>query len=458
MRSKGFQLARVFARCALALTAALVAPVLEPRGGSAIFGGSLSEALTLLASFDGVASPPGAWHMDDNIAVGPSSVLLIANYALTLRNKSGTLIASTSNTDFFRTVRTPDEWVGDPRLLFDPGSQRFFYVADGSVKSNQPCTPGACIAHHLLAVSKTSTPASLGSGDWYFYALDRTIYRTPAGVMQTANWGDGDIIAVSAETVVIKWHAYAFGPQNPDGSHGRGAKLRILDKARLIRGEPVTSWTDLELSDPDSGAPYRGPVAPAVGSAGDGPIFLLGNRGCDFIVWAIESLVSAPKLTHRSVPFSPCVSWASAGAVQPEGAPPILVVNGHNNVVLSGGSLWYAHSLTRDLGAGPVEALRWVQIDVTDWPNSASIVQDGVFGEANAWSFAPAIQADSSGNVAIVFARSSASEYPSLYFTGRLATDPPHALRPAVLLKAGTAIWVSIDTTSANVGRNRYID
>lgn len=71
----------------------------------------LNEAFTLRASFEGVASPPGWWHPDDNIAVGPRSVLLVANYTLTLRDKSGALIASMSTTDFFRTVRVPGEGV-----------------------------------------------------------------------------------------------------------------------------------------------------------------------------------------------------------------------------------------------------------------------------------------------------------------------------------------------------------
>jgi hypothetical protein len=145
--------------------------------------------------------------------------------------------------------------------------------------------------------------------------------------------------------------------------------------------------------------------------------------------------------------------------VQPEGAPPVLVVNHLNNVVYREGSLWHAHSFSSgELGGEPVQVLRWVQIDVQQWPQSASLVQDGLFGEMGVWCFTPAIMVDLSGNVAIIFARSSATEYPSLYLTWRLVTDARNTLRSARLLKRGTATWVEIDTSSANVGTNRYVD
>lgn len=52
----------------------------------------------------------------------------------------------------------------------------------------------------------------------------------------------------------------------------------------------------------------------------------------------------------------------------------------------------------------------------------------------------------------IVFAASGKTEFPSLYFAGRLASDPPSTLRSRVLLKAGNS---SLDPPSSV---NRYGD
>ena len=118
------------------------------------------------------------------------------------------------------------------------------------------------------------------------------------------------------------------------------------------------------------------------------------------------------------------------------------------------GALWYAYPIAKNFGSGDVSAIRWVQIDVSNWPNSVSYIQDSIFGADGKWSFFPALMVNAADSVAMVFARSSASEFASMYYTGRLGTDPPNTLRSSVLIKAGTATLNIID----NRGRNRFGD
>ena len=310
------------------------------------------------------------------------------------------------------------------------------------------------MAHHLIAVSKGPAPATLGRGDWHFYALDRTLYRTREGAVQTANWGDFDSLAIDETTLLIKWSAYAFGVASGAPGQSQGVKVRLVDKAGLLRGDPPTTWTDIELRDPQSGAFWSGPAEPALGSGGRNPFFLLSARGCDVVVWAIDNGGNTPQLASRQFGRNPC-SPSSPGAVQPSGPPLDPVHTGHS-LVYRGGSLWYSHLVGNDFGGGPVSAIRWVQVDVGGWPQSVRIVQDAVFGEAGKSLLGPAMMVDESGNAVIVFARSSTSEHPSLCFTGRLASDPVNTLRPAALLKIGTAPWEA--SSEATPGRNRYID
>ena len=61
---------------------------------------------------------------------------------------------------------------------------------------------------------------------------------------------------------------------------------------------------------------------------------------------------------------------------------------------------------------------------------------------------------DANGNLTMVFCRSGANEFASIYYTGRTATDPLGRLQPSALLKAGTANYLGLDS----FGRNRWGD
>jgi len=47
--------------------------------------------------------------------------------------------------------------------------------------------------------------------------------------------------------------------------------------------------------------------------------------------------------------------------------------------------------------------------------------------------------ADSSGNISVIFNRSSVSEFAGMFYTGRKGTDAPGILRNAVRIQAGLA-------------------
>ena len=410
------------------------------------------------AAFEGVPAISGQWHPDHALAVGPTTVALVGNGVVAIREKDGTLLASLLVTEFFDPVRLPGEGVGDPWMTFDPQSQRFFYVADGTVGNGHStsCLPGDCKAHQLLAVSRDANPRTLSSNDWYFYALDRTVIRSASAVVQTATWGDFDNIVVDEDSVLIKWPAYAFGVASGAPGQDQGVRIRVVRKATLISGEPVTSWTDLQLRDPQTGALWTAPTEPAIGSGKPGPFFLVGTRGCGFVIWAVQGLLPDAALVSREVPsIAPC-SGISGGAVQPAAAARIDIQHYGHNLVYRDGSLWYAYVVGHDFGSGQVSAIRWVQIDVSSWPAAPRIVQDGVFGQDAVWELAPALILDAGGNTVLVFGRSSTTEFPSLYYTYRTPIDSPGSLRPAQRLRGGEATWTAFSAATGN--RNRYVD
>ena len=419
------------------------------------FAWAQNNTFTLRASFNGIdGATSGANAADPTIAAGPTKLVIATNDSIRILAKTGGVVDSRRPRDFWDQKPSGDflniAWGTDPRAVFDPHSNRFFITANGAVFDNPACTPGTCIARLFLAVSKTSDPVTLTSADWYFYIFDGTI----EGGNPTTCWVDFPRLGLGNDVVVV---VVRLVPFTPPASCDHEI-IRIFDKSKLIRGEPVT-WTEfIGMTDPVSGREASN-FLPAIHFGNPDSFFLLslaGRAPCRLLVWGIEQRLSAPTLSARSVTTNGGPCETPPPAIQPGGGTPLETSNARfqHTVVYRRDSLWTSQAISRDFGSGPVSAIRWYQIDVSMWPASVSIVQDSTFEADGIWHFYPALMVDAFNNVALVFARSSASEFASVYYTGRLVTDPPNTLQSIVLLKAGSANLTKI----THPGRNRYGD
>lgn len=136
--------------------------------------------------------------------------------------------------------------------------------------------------------------------------------------------------------------------------------------------------------------------------------------------------------------------------------PPIDIAGvGHGAIpVFRDGRLWMAHTWQRDFGSGPVAAIKWAELDVSQWPNAVTVVQQGTIGEDKVWSFYPSLTVDSESNVVIGFYTTSADQYAALNVSVRTASDPPGTMQPRMLVKGGTGAVVKISGPT----RNRFAD
>ena len=135
-----------------------LAPPVQPQtgaGGAALFTDVPLQASTDFAGifFDSVIPP------NPSIAAGPDHILALTNGTVAVFLKDGSIVSLSGLPDFFQSVAAPDDFITDPRTLFDSGR---FFVSVASQRSN----PFA--AFFLLAVSASSDP----TGAWNFYALD----------------------------------------------------------------------------------------------------------------------------------------------------------------------------------------------------------------------------------------------------------------------------------------------
>lgn len=397
-------------------------------------------------NFNGI-SYTGWIPPDPVIAAGPSNLVLVTNGSVTIRTKTGTLVASTSLEAFFGSARASGENAFDPKVVFDTGSNRFFLEAIGQL-NNPSCTVGTCVSHFFLGVSKNSAPTTTGSSDWYFYSFDATL----DGSTPTTNWADFPGLSVDDSAVVLTANMFSFSTNT-----FQRAKIRIFDKSRLIAGASVT-WTDfVGMTDPSTGF-LSFTLQPALTFGSPGTFFLVSasrtSGSCDMVVWGIMNPLSSPTLNSK-------LATASGSCTTPPDAKQLgggtLLDTGDkrlNNSVYRNNSLWTAQAINVNFGSGNVSAIRWVEIDLASWPSSVIFLQDATFGADGIWYFYPTVMVDASSNLAIALSRSSAAEYASAFYTGRQGAEASNTLQPSGLLKAGAANYTALDS----LGRNRWGD
>lgn len=103
-----------------------------------------------------------------------------------------------------------------------------------------------------------------------------------------------------------------------------------------------------------------------------------------------------------------------------------------------GGSLSGVISHSVDLG-DDLAGIQWAQFDMSGGgPVLADIGQLSVGDGLHRWM--PSISQDQAGNIAIGYSRSGSgvADFPSVYYTGRLASDPPGSLQTEGLCVSGT--------------------
>lgn len=404
-----------------------------------------SDERQLAASFQGIGDEVGR-SPDTMIAASVTTLVIVWNQGIAIRTKTGELTTRTTIGNFFGRFVVPgtEYRLTDPAVIFDPESLRFFVANAGWVHDPQ-CEPGKCNHQILLAVSKNPNPITLDDTDWYFYALDRTLERTPQGSRYTLVAGDFDHIATTRDVLAIGWQGVTIRDHV-----GGGGKIRIIDKQKLVNGGPVDTWTDyFDLPDRPR---------PAFTFGETDRIFFDIHAKCGtnnrqtWTIGAVSGLPSNPSFAMRAVATDyPCAS--SMLEAPQNGGPPIDVVHLNTQPVYRDGRLWVAGVFTHTFRDRPVTVIRWAELDVTRWPDAVTTVQTGTFGEDNLWYYAPAFMVDHAMNFAMVYTMSGPDHFPSAYYTYRLATDPPGRLRTGVPLKRG-----EMPFTFMNGGRNRFVD
>src|SRR5438309_2324298 len=169
-------------------------------------------------------SPP-----DVQVAVGPDHIVEAVNSALGIYTKLG---ASVTNTNLSTLFSSGSDLVGDPRILYDAFSGRWF-VSAGDISRGQV----------LVAVSKTGDPA----GNW-------STYQVPS--VPTSSCLDQPVLGVGTWNLIVSVNAFSSCTSPPYTFEG--SQYWVMNKTDLVAGvaNPAT-WASIRNTVQFSVHPVR---------------------------------------------------------------------------------------------------------------------------------------------------------------------------------------------------------
>ncbi len=350
---------------------------------------------------------------DPHMAVGPGHVVVMTNGQIAFFDKAGTNLFrdEIENSFGFWGAQGATNFVFDPEVIYDPYTDRFMAMACERSSS------GAQHGYYLLAISDDSDPV----GSWFKYRID----ATPSAAGAT----DIDSPNIAVDQNVIYLSADFFTPTS---------KLHVMmvDKSTVINGGTPVSTALIITGDQSQGFPVTyDSTAPAQYMIG----FKFGTA-TSVKMYAIQNALTVPVLTSIDVTV-PSYSSPEDPPQMGTGTRPETFEARFWSAVYRNGRLWATHHVNSSR-----LRQRWYEFDMANWPVSGTptLVQSGeVDLGGTIRTFFGSLWVDASGNMGLVYARSSPSEFLSMERTWRAAGDPPGTTRTPVQIIAST----SADTT-----------
>jgi hypothetical protein len=379
-------------------------------------GGLSPLAPTLGTGFEGITQA-GFIPGEPTVGAGPLNILSCGNVSVTVTNKDGTNRVETNGAAFFG-VPGAEGAISDAQCYYDALRGRFLALC-----FTQGTSPN--FSFFYLAISKTND----ARGAWWLYKFD----MTKDGATATSNWGDYEGLGVSDDKIVFSSQQFTFA-----GNMYQYQKFRIIDRAAAYSGATLSFVDIFNYAAPPGGDINDNFVTkPARNlTAGDNNIYCVCVRAG-----------GGSRIAYRTItgpPAAPVLSTGNLVAVSAYSPPPDAVQMGSANLVPTNdcrptdfytrnGVLVMAWHTAAVIGATNVSAIRLFRMRLSD----RAVLTDETFGQASTFYYYPAVTVDSVGTVFLGYDRSSSSEFPSAYASGKRRADA--TLQPSALIKAGIA-------------------
>ncbi len=331
-------------------------------------------------------------------------LLFMTNGEIASFDKTGTLLwqDEIENTFGFWGELGADNLVFDPEVTWDEHSQRFFAMANEDADDGTP--------YFLLAVSKDGAPDD--RDDWHKYRWDVSGLAGGSLFIDSPNLAvNRDYVFLTARLLRAGQVPALRGGQGVDPRGRRGAHCRQPDRRGLqsmgipnVRSDTATLYIVQSTE--------------------------FGGNNDTVILHAITD----PFGTFTRVTFTlPVPTYTFPPADPPQAGTstrPELFEPRFWSVTERNGSIWAVHHVDSTRAR-----VRWYEFALNGWPSGSdpTLAQTGEIDLGPTIStFFPSIDVDDQDTAAITFARSSATEFISMWRAVRTAADPANTFQPAV--------------------------
>lgn len=395
---------------------------------------------------------------DTNGAVGTNHYAEFINGMFAVYAKSnGLQLELKTDVDFWAAagVGIDSLWaISDPRLIYDPVSQRWFASQIDIDVFTQILDNMLGMNHFLLAVSATSDP----TGQWHGVMFD----SDPAN----GNFADFPTLGLDGQGVYLSGDMYD-GASDPNAPVALGPTLVSFPKSDLLLPTPnFNNRTWFGIMDYAARGDVLQPAITFDGSNTGAVLAVIdiGNTSSPYsnlVSFAVQN-AGGPGATLSAAAFVPIPPYmvpdnAAVGAplftvLQPDGTTDLQANDARlaAKVYTVGGVLYAVHNTLLN---GRV-AIRWYRLRASD----GTLLETGTLADTNLDLFFPSIAANPQGTVVIAFNGSGLSTTVSSFAIAGLTVNGVTTFGNRVLLKSGVTSYHGDDETQAGYPTSRWGD
>ncbi|MEL7038578.1 MAG: hypothetical protein AAFO04_23635 [Cyanobacteria bacterium J06592_8] len=358
-------------------------------------------------------------------SVGSDHIVELINGRYSVYDKvTGNRVQTSSLRQFWNDSGVNRFDIFDPRIVYDPFSERWFAISAADRRSD--------ISSFLLAVSNTSNPTQ----GWTGFAID--------GDSTDQRWVDYPTLGLNQDGVYLAANMF------PISSGGLRTTIVALPKDDLLTSQPTVANATVFENNFTSETGLT--VQPVVDLDNTGmPAALLSDFNTFSGTFKRSNLVGdiiSPSLDTSDGLISVTPYSSIFSAEQPGPKQNLEIFSGsifHGNIVQQNGTFWGVQTVNNNGRA----ALRWFQIDASN----NQLLQEGLITDPELDFYYGSIAVNELGDVVIGFSGSGESQFVSTYAVGGQTYAGVTIFGEPSLLKEGVA-----DYQVTFNGRNRWGD
>jgi hypothetical protein len=374
---------------------------------------------TQILNFDGIREDQGNAEVPDtNGSVGATQFVEITNFDLEVFDKATAKVIlppTNANTIFAGFGGCDGTDTADPVVVWDKLAERWLVTY--------------FTYEFRLCIAVSTSSDSTGTYNRYSYGIDAD--------------PDYPKYAVWPDAYYASFNAYGSGAAEPC-AFDRNAMLNGKSEAAMICFTPNNNNFSFLPSDLD------GVTLPPTGAPNH--YVELGNTTNSLDEYDFHVDFAHPKKSTFAGPHSisvPSFSFnCSLDNCIPQ-PPPGELLEGLGDRLLfrlayrnfsDHESMVVVHSVAPGKGSTAVSAMRWYELRSTPVGGKFSLYQAGTFQDKSTSLWMGSAAMDKQGNIALGMSASSNTVKPSVWYTGRLATDPLGKMEAPIVAVKGTAI------------------